>query len=152
MQALDLADFYLAIRGESASAFRDRIVKAFLDASRTAKVPGKVTTENLDGEVRAVEFVFADPKQYVQELQAWATHVAQLFADMELASAEPDGIRRRGEALAAWLDDEAKGILGKDSTPCPLPCLEMPSPPSTYGIEFSSDCENDDEEDEEEED
>ena len=127
--ALHAADAYLAVRGESAAAFRDRLVETLQTVSKTATYPEKTTTPLSDGMVRTVEYIPESPLLYVPKLRAWAAEVAGLFADLKLASGAPDDIRRRGETLASWHDRTGPGFKSDPPSfpPIPLPLLATSS-------------------------
>ena len=127
--ALHAADAYLAVRGESAAAFRDRLVETLQTVSKTATYPEKTTTPLPDGMVRTVEYIPESPLLYVPKLRAWAAEVAGLFADLKLSSGAPDDIRRRGETLATWHDRTGPGFKSDPPSfpPIPLPLLATSS-------------------------
>ena len=128
-RALDAADSYLAVRGEAAAAFRDRLVEVLQTASRTAELPKKTVTKLPDGTVRTVEYIAEDPREYAREVRRWAADVARRFATLELASGAPEDICRRGEAFAAWLDGSISNMEEDPphDVPCPLPLVSMSS-------------------------
>ena len=134
-RALDVADSYLAVRGEAAAAFRNRIVEALQVIAETATMPGKKETTLPDGRVQTVEYEYipnsftfkndeqvADlPEQYISKLRNWATGMARQFAGLELASGAPDDIRNRAETLAAWHDRTSPDFNANAAEPLPYP-------------------------------
>ena len=95
-RALVLADLALAIRGEAAAPFRDRLVALLREHGRSFKFDAAAGRGRSDIE--------RDPAAAARRVREWARKTADLFAGRALGNPHPASVRARADAFADWFE------------------------------------------------
>ena len=140
--ALRMADLCLAVRGEAAASFRERLCAALRRLSVSFEFPKPQVSPLPGGGEKCVFYFSRDKKGFVSAFRTWALKTAETFAGIELQDGSPAAVHARAEAAAAWFlgnggeiwaSRPQSGIWQRpplSSLPPPLPFVSIGAPDS----------------------
>ena len=135
--ALRMADLCLAVRGEAAVSFRERLCEALRQLSASFKFPEPQVSPMPHGGEKCVFYFSRDKKGFVASFRKWASKTAEAFADIKLQDGSPSAVHARAEAAAAWFLGNGREIWASrpqsgvwqrpplSSLPPPLPFVSI---------------------------
>ncbi len=135
--ALLMADLCLAVRGEAAVSFRERLCETLRRLSVSFEFPKPQVSPLPDGGEKCVFYFSRDKKGFVSAFRKWASKAAETFAGIKLQDGSPAAVHARAEAAAAWFLDNGREIWASrpqsgvwqrpplSSLPPPLPFVSI---------------------------
>ena len=133
--ALRMADLCLAVRGEAAASFRERLWEALRRLSVSFEFPKPQVSPLPHGGEKCVFYFSRDKKGFVDSFRKWASKTAETFAGIKLQDGSPAAVRARAEAAAAWFlgnggeiwaSRPQSGVWQRPSvSSLPPPCMAM---------------------------
>jgi hypothetical protein len=135
--ALRMADLCLAVRGEAAVSFRERLCEALRRLSVSFEFPKPQVSPLPHGGEKCVFYFSRDKKGFVASFRKWASNTAEAFADINLQDGSPSAVHARAEAAAAWFLGNGREIWASrpqsgvwqrpplSSLPPPLPFVSI---------------------------
>jgi hypothetical protein len=100
--ALRMADLCLAVRGEAAASFRERLCETLRRLSVSFEFPKPQVSPLPGGGEKCVFHFSRDKKAFVSAFRKWASNTAETFAGIKLQDGSPAAVHARAEAAAAW--------------------------------------------------
>jgi hypothetical protein len=100
--ALLMADLCLAVRGEAAVSFRERLCETLRRLSVSFEFPKPQVSPLPGGGEKCVFHFSRDKKAFVSAFRKWASNTAETFAGIKLQDGSPAAVHARAEAAAAW--------------------------------------------------
>ena len=100
--ALRMADLCLAVRGEAAASFRERLCETLRRLSVSFEFPKPQVSPLPGGGEKCVFHFSRDKKEFVSAFRKWASNTAETFAGIKLQDGSPAAVHARAEAAAAW--------------------------------------------------